>query len=58
MKQFKKWLLTDEGQILVGDHRAEAAYRAALEWVLEELVVEESFEDFVQKLEKELNESD
>ena len=34
MKEFKKWLLTDEGQILVGDHHAKAAWRAAMEQVL------------------------
>ncbi len=31
MRDFKKWLLTDVGQILVGAHLAASAWRAALE---------------------------
>lgn len=37
MKEFDKWLLTNEGQILVGDHRAKAAWRAALECVRDKM---------------------
>ena len=35
MKAFKKWLLADKAQILVGDFRAEVAWKDALKWVLD-----------------------